>query len=243
MPARKIRRLMHSVRYTPLHPQWFAYRYERHRHKQIASIASGKVLDIGCGRQSVCEYLASNCDYVSLDHPDTGANLYDANPLVFGDAHKLPFADESLNTVLLIEVLEHLPEPDQAFSEALRVLSPNGQLLLSTPFLYPVHDAPQDFQRWTQYGLAHLLQNADITYSIKHMGTGCETSALLANIAWSNLLLTLISRKPLALILTPLLAIGVLINNLLASTLSHFETEKGLMTIGYFIRIRKPLKS
>ncbi len=50
-----------------------------------------------------------------------------------GDATALPFADASFRTVLIRDVLHHLPNPAQAVAEAVRVLAPDGRLVLLEP--------------------------------------------------------------------------------------------------------------
>ncbi len=57
-----------------------------------------------------------------------------------------------------MEVLEHADAPEQAISEIHRVLKKDGILLLSTPFLFEIHDRPNDYYRFTEFGLRHLLR-------------------------------------------------------------------------------------
>lgn len=52
------------------------------------------------------------------------------------DAQSLDLADDSFDKVLLSEVIEHVPEPERAISEAARVLRPGGLLVVSTPSRY-----------------------------------------------------------------------------------------------------------
>lgn len=66
--------------------------------------------------------------------------------------------DNTYDAVVLMEVLEHIPEPAKALAEIRRILKPDGILLGSTPFLFPIHDAPHDYYRYTIYGLTHLLR-------------------------------------------------------------------------------------
>lgn len=73
------------------------------------------------------------------------------------DAQKLTFADASVGTVLLFEILEHLPRPDLAVAEAHRVLSAQGLLALSVPFQYRLHGFPSDYWRFTASGIHSLL--------------------------------------------------------------------------------------
>jgi SAM-dependent methyltransferase len=82
---------------------------------------------------------------------------------VIGDAQALGIRDASFEVVLCTEVLEHVPDPQRAIDEMYRVLVPGGQLLLTTRFLFPIHDAPHDYFRFTKYGLRHLLRRFDIT--------------------------------------------------------------------------------
>jgi SAM-dependent methyltransferase len=73
------------------------------------------------------------------------------------DAENLSFADRSVGTVLMFEILEHLPNPHKAVSEARRVLSDDGVLALSVPFNYRLHGFPTDYWRFTASGIYQLL--------------------------------------------------------------------------------------
>lgn len=214
------RRQLHYLRYTPLHPQWFAFRCEKLRHEQTGHLTHGRVLDIGCGRQSLRKFLKKSTEYISLDYPETGIKLYKARPCIFGDAINIPCRNETFDTVILLEVLEHLPDPATAIQEAKRVLRKGGLLIISTPFLYPIHDAPGDFQRWTQYGIERLVESSGlIVCDIHKIGSPIETGVLLFNVslAWLALHAPLMVRLPfilLSIILIPLF-------NLAGFTLSY----------------------
>lgn len=78
---------------------------------------------------------------------------------VVGDAHHLPFEDDSFDIILCSEVLEHLHSPHIAIAEMQRVLKKGGKLILTTRFLFPIHDAPHDYYRYTRHGLEHLFKN------------------------------------------------------------------------------------
>ena len=145
----------------------------------------GRVLDIGCGRQPLLGFLPNGCQYIGLDYPDTGA-WYEAKPTVHADAARLPFADQTFDVVVCLEVLEHLPRPVEALREACRVLKPEGRVIISTPFLYPIHDAPADYQRWTRHGLELLGRSAGLRVtSLSTLGTPLEAGALVLNLGWA----------------------------------------------------------
>ena len=103
--------------------------------------------------------------------------------MVVGDAHQLPFSDESFQAVLMEEVLEHCSQPWKAIEEAHRFLVPNGLLLLTTRFLFPIHGAPEDFFRFTFYGIEHLLRDRFDERVIAPHGNLYDTFLTL----WANL--------------------------------------------------------
>jgi len=57
---------------------------------------------------------------------------------------------ESIDVVNAIELFEHVENPQKGLKECYRVLKQDGIMILSAPFLYPIHADPYDFQRWTE---------------------------------------------------------------------------------------------
>lgn len=234
----RLRRMLHALRYTPFHPQFLAYRHERRRYRTVGGQCSGRVLDIGSGRQPLREHLGDGCDYVSLDYPST-ASWYGVAPSVYADAARLPFPDGTFDTVACLEVLEHLPDPTLALREAGRVVKPTGTVFVSTPFLYPVHDAPADYQRWTPYGLQRLAQACGLGItSFQSLGTPLESGALLWNLslAWEAMEAGLPGRVFRA----ALAAVTIPLANLLAllSALGGREFIESPCSIGYLVAMR-----
>ncbi len=83
------------------------------------------------------------------------------------DAQRLPFASGSFAGILSTAVLEHLPDPRRAVSEALRVAEVDALLYLEVPFLQGYHASPNDYQRFTSSGLRHLLRgHADVEVGV-----------------------------------------------------------------------------
>jgi SAM-dependent methyltransferase len=70
----------------------------------------------------------------------------------------LPFPDAHFDTVLCTQVLEHVERVETAAAEIARVLRPGGHALVTVPFLYPTHEAPYDFQRFTHLGVGALAR-------------------------------------------------------------------------------------
>jgi SAM-dependent methyltransferase len=80
-------------------------------------------------------------------------------PDFVSDAHYIPLEDNAFDTLICTEVLEHIAEPQQVVSELSRILRPKGHLILSVPFLVPVHGDPFDFQRFTDQGLRRIFND------------------------------------------------------------------------------------
>ena len=72
---------------------------------------------------------------------------------------KLRIPSYKYNNILIFNVLEHLPEYNLAFSETYRILKKGGYLIGSTPFLYQIHSAPNDYFRYTKDFLNFILKN------------------------------------------------------------------------------------
>ncbi|MBM4423110.1 MAG: methyltransferase domain-containing protein [Chloroflexi bacterium] len=130
-----------------------------------------RTLDLGCGRSPNADAFPNR---VGVDIvPGGGVH-------VIADAHHLPWASGAFSQIVVSEVLEHLADPPQAAREMNRVLEIGGQLILTTPFVYPVHEAPFDFQRFTAYGLSRLFALAGFDVDqIKPLFTEEQTLAIL----------------------------------------------------------------
>ncbi len=139
--------------------------------KQYASEAH--TLDLGC----------ANSPYSVLFPNRVGLDVVEGRGVdVVGDAHALPFPDETFERILCTEVLEHLHTPAVAIAEMQRVLKKGGTLILTTRFVFPIHDAPHDYYRYTRFGLEHLFAGWHIETLTEEMGTGDTLATLLQRI-------------------------------------------------------------
>jgi SAM-dependent methyltransferase len=113
-----------------------------------------KILDIGCGHKPYRDLFAS-AQHWGMDH-----GIVDTSPDFVGDALRLPIRDRSVDIVFATQVIEHVTNPHIMVKECKRVLRPNGCLILSGPFFWPLHEEPYDFFRFTKYGFEQLLKDA-----------------------------------------------------------------------------------
>ncbi len=216
-----------------------AFRNEESHLRELAGWARGWVLEIGSGNRRLQKHLAADTRYVALDYPPSGSR-YSLRPDVWGDAARLPIGSARLDGVVLIEVLEHLPDPLTALREAGRVVKPGGRVLLSVPFLYPIHDAPYDFGRFTQFGLQRLAAAAGLELvRLKERGGPAETAAMLAALALARMALhSIVKPNPAALVVLPLLMLVPLFN-VLGWLLSRLIPVTEFMPGGYMALLAK----
>jgi SAM-dependent methyltransferase len=238
---RKAASAFRFLRGTIFHPQWLALRVEPGVQKTLGALASGNVLDVGCSDQRIKAHLAQCVDYTGLDYYTTAIKWYGTSPDVFGDAHHLPFRADQFQSVLLLDVLEHLESPQQCLEEIFRVLRPGGRFFLKVPCLYPIHDAPRDFTRWTTHGLQSITQRAGFQCEIVQAhGHPLETSVMLLNIALSKTVLNLARRRnPLALA-GMILPVLFAFSNLVARLVAGLSSEEPMMPFGYLLVLNKP---
>lgn len=110
------------------------------------------ILNIGSGGIVSEKFSVLNNKLISIDVDP------DRKPDIVMDATKMNFKDNSFDIVFMIEVLEHIPDPRKAINEIYRVLKPGGRVVLSTPFIFGIHDVPYDYFRYTKYGLKVLFK-------------------------------------------------------------------------------------
>jgi len=67
-------------------------------------------------------------------------------------------ASNKYDQIFMLEVLEHTHNPFSAVENLFISLKPEGRLSLSVPFVFPIHDAPYDFFRFTKHGLKLLFK-------------------------------------------------------------------------------------
>ena len=137
----------------------------------------GKVLDIGSGLK-----LASYHRFLQRE-PSALIECLDLG-LEGGqriDLEKdfLPHASESIDTVLLFNVLEHLYNYSLVLSEIKRVLKADGRLIGVVPFLVAYHPDPHDYWRYTKETLEKIFTAAGFSHiEIKSFGYGPGVAAL-----------------------------------------------------------------
>lgn len=123
---------------------------------RLTARATGRFLDAGAGTQPFRALVEPLVDsYVAYD---IEARASDVDFL--GSVEDMSaVADDSVDTLLCSEVLEHVAHPAAAIAEFARIVKPGGTVLLTVPFLARLHEEPYDFYRYTRHGLQVLLDD------------------------------------------------------------------------------------
>jgi SAM-dependent methyltransferase len=128
-------------------------------YKNISSLAhyiSGKTLDVGCG-QKPYEELFRYSRYIGLEI-DTPENRQNKKADYYYDGLSFPFQDHEFDSIVVNEVFEHVFNPDDFLREMNRVLKPEGKMLMTVPFCWDEHEQPNDFARYSSFGLIAIVE-------------------------------------------------------------------------------------
>jgi SAM-dependent methyltransferase len=197
--------------------QWFPTKYENHRgrwraartgtgvasrlmadlqargyQEAIERYARGTLIDLGCGNAPLSAVYAPYVDkFYWADWPNSPHQKFDLDYEVDLNG-TLPFEPSSFDTVLLSDVLEHIPAPDKLFGQIAGMLRPGGSLIVGVPFLYHIHEYPNDYYRYTRFKLERFGQDHDMeVLEIRELGGAldclADLSGKLVSIVWEPL--------------------------------------------------------
>ncbi len=124
----------------------------------IPRYAKGNLVDLGCGKVPLYgTYRKFVAGITCIDWKDT---LHKNEYLDFECdlSSKIPVSDNSFDTIILSDVLEHIAEPENLWKEMSRILVTGGKVILSVPFYYSLHEVPNDYYRYTEYALKRFAQ-------------------------------------------------------------------------------------
>ncbi len=125
-------------------PIWLQRYWQQTRHRIVLGYLDGRkdVLDIGCGSSRIILDLPAA---VGLDILQNKLRWLKPRHrlLVRGSCDSLPFHDAVFSTVINSEVIEHVPDSSEIWTEMWRVLRPGGILIVGTP----------DYGRWLWWAI------------------------------------------------------------------------------------------
>lgn len=204
---------------------------ERFVH-HVGARVEGTLLDVGCGDQPHRAVLeAASVKYLGLDLVPT---RYERPDLVY-DGRSIPVGTARVDAALATEVLEHVPDPMPLLEEIWRVLRPGGSLHLTVPFLWPLHDVPDDMYRYTPFALDRLLENAGfVDVEIEAMG-GWDASLAQMLALWAR-------RRPMRRWSRTVVTwfVRPIVHGLLHSDTPPTQFRESVMVTGLAVSARRP---
>lgn len=137
--------------------------------RKISSLLKDKfspdelVLDIGCGEKPYY-HKSLNAKIVCADIQQSKKTH------LICDAAKIPLKKSSFDGIVCINSLYYYDDPSKSIKEFSNILKKGGKLVIVTPFIYPIHDVPDDKYRFTEYGIRELLKDDFTVKEIKTVG-------------------------------------------------------------------------
>jgi len=158
-----------------LNPFYFARKNLASAISDFSANIHGYLLDVGCGTKPYHSlFKVESYRGLDIDSPVTrkrgiADDLYDGT--------QFPYQNETFDSALCNQVLEHVFNPDEFLTEINRVLKPGGKLLLTVPFVWDEHEQPYDYARYSSFGLKALLEKNDFKI-ISHQKLAADATIL-----------------------------------------------------------------
>jgi SAM-dependent methyltransferase len=225
-----------SARTSLSDPDYLVYRYLfRDLKTAIRQFGRGAVLDIGCGNKPYQPLFLEAKSYTGCDIIQSSENRVD----VVCPSTDIPLADASYDTIFSTQVLEHVEDHGKMLAEAFRLLKPGGNIILSAPMMWPHHEEPYDFFRFTRYGLEYLfLKTGFSNITITQNGGKWATIGQLRQTVWGQTVRK--SKSPARRILFVFYkyCLKYLIN-IQYSILESIEPDDDFITLNYVVTAQK----
>ena len=94
-----------------------------------------RILDIGCNTGIVAKHLMKYCDSVfGIDGNEDAVNIANHPNIRHMNALSMDFEDSSFDTIIIMDVIEHIHDTDKLVREVSRVLSKKGKLIVIYPW-------------------------------------------------------------------------------------------------------------
>ncbi len=215
---------------------WILYKQGDKYLQKYSKYYLGNLIDLGCGEAIYKDFFLQYCDkYTGVDWTKTQHN---SKADIVSDLNiQIDLKDEVADTTISLSVIEHLCEPQVFLNESYRILKKNGYMILQVPWQWGLHEIPNDYFRYTPYGLRYLFEKSGFK-NIKIEATTGIFTVLIVKLNYFSLQFIRgpkFLRSLIKLILIPFWYIG----QLLAPLLDKLDNNWGAETQGYFVIAKK----
>ena len=199
--------------------------------KKHKSLMKGNVLDIGGKKNEPRGSFrpphnnVKSWKYLNIDEK--------TKPDYHCDLNTIPLRDNSIDTIIMMEVLEYIPNPEKAFAEIYRVLNYEGHIIFSFPFLSPMHgDYWLDRARYTPVMIEEMV--LPLGYKIILIESMGSVGSVIYDIIRASF--GYASKKGYKLLFSKVL---VFISPLFRFIDYISKTQKKYINTGYFVTLKK----
>jgi SAM-dependent methyltransferase len=204
--------------------------------KHAASL-TGKMMDFGCGSKPYKPLFVNATEYIGVDYQGEGHSHENEQIDVFYDGKTIPFADNTFDSILTSEVLEHIFNVEDIVKELYRVLKPGGKILISTPFAWTEHEMPNDFGRYTSVGMQALLtRNGFSILAMDKTTNYLQTQTQLRITYWHNHIIPRL--RPFGWLVSPIFAF---LNNIYGLVIARIMPKKNDWFLNLVVLAEKKL--
>jgi SAM-dependent methyltransferase len=140
-----------------INPFYFARRGLYKNINNFSKEIKGSILDVGCGRKPYRDIFKVD-SYIGMDLENEGHDHSNENIDVYYDGIRFPFEENTFDAIFTSQVFEHVFNPGIFLKEIHKVLKSGGKLLLTVPFVWDEHEQPNDYARYSSFGLKHVIE-------------------------------------------------------------------------------------
>jgi len=154
---------------------------------ELKPLLHGNVVDLACGVMPYKEYLMNPFidQYIGIDLEPTQYHNR-IKPDLYWDGKNIPQEDSSCDFIIATEFLEHYFDTDHILKEIKRVLKDGGIFFFTVPNLWPIHEAPYDYHRFTPFSLTEHFKSVHFKkWELKPLG-GYHLSLALMISLWND---------------------------------------------------------
>jgi SAM-dependent methyltransferase len=176
-----------------------------HRYYWAGNYCTDKdILEVACGTGAGLGYLAKQArsisagDYTSEILSIAQAHYGNRIELRQFDAQNIPYADRSMNVIILFEAIYYIPSVQTFIHECRRILKPGGKVLIATANkdLYDFNPSPYSYKYYGVVELNELFTSQGFTVE-------CFGSTPIEKLAWRQRILRPIKKLAVSLGLIP----------------------------------------
>jgi SAM-dependent methyltransferase len=184
-------------------------------------------MDFGCGSKPYFTLFGHCRTYTGIDVEISGHPHRNEKIDVYYDGRKIPFGNDHFEGVFCSEVFEHVFNLDEILPEIRRVMKPGAKMLVTCPFVWPEHETPYDFARYSSYGIRNILERHGFAI-LQQEKTGHFPEVVLQQLIFY--ISCFIPKKPVfiyyilhQLLILPFILLGELINLVLPKRMKRTD--------------------